>query len=213
MRGWSDDAGRVAQRRRTRKAILGAAMDLIAEGTTPSIADIAARADVSRRTIYMYFRSLDHLLVDATMGALTEGAIGSLYDSSELGDDVVARVDALARALVRMQDAESERLGRTLMRLTVETPADREPAASPRRGYRRVEWIEAALAPLRPRLDDERFQRLVSAIAMVIGWEAMLVLRDIRGLDRDEEEEVSSWAARALVKAALEDLESVSPPG
>ena len=41
---------------------------------------------------------------------------------------------------------------------------------------------------------------------MVVGWEAMLVLRDLRGLDQREEEDVSSWAARALVKATLDEL-------
>jgi AcrR family transcriptional regulator len=207
-----DEHGRVAQRRRTRKAIIQAAIELLAEGETPSIADVAARAEVSKRTIYMYFRSLDHLLTDATVGALTQATIGSLFEADEGGDDVVARVDALARAVVRQQDEESERLGRTLIRLTVESPADDQGTTSPRRGYRRVEWIEQALAPLRARVDEERFERLVSALAMVIGWEAMLVLRDIRGLDRVEEEAVSSWAARVLVKATLDELEEEAPP-
>ena len=46
---------RPAQRRRTRKAIVDAAMTLIAQGKTPSVADVAAAADVSRRTVYLYF--------------------------------------------------------------------------------------------------------------------------------------------------------------
>ena len=211
MRQPGDEHGRVAQRRRTRKAIIQAALDLLAQGETPSIADVAARADVSKRTIYMYFRSIDHLLVDATMGALTASTIDSLFETGESGDDVEARVDALVRAVVRQQDEEFERLGRTLIRLTVESPPD-DRAASPRRGYRRVEWIEQALAPLRVRVDEARFERLVSALALVIGWEAMLVLRDIRGLDRDEEEAVSSWAARALVRATLEELDAGNQP-
>jgi AcrR family transcriptional regulator len=44
-------AEREAQRRRTRKAIVDAAMRLIARGTTPSVNDVAAEADVSRRTV------------------------------------------------------------------------------------------------------------------------------------------------------------------
>jgi hypothetical protein len=52
---------------------------------------------------------------------------------------------------------------------------------------------------------------LTSALAIVVGWEAMLVLRDLRGLDQREEEEVSSWAARALVWAALEELYAEVP--
>jgi hypothetical protein len=156
----------------------------------------------------MYFPTLDQLLIDAALGAVHQAAVdGAVESSARDDDDVEARVEAMARALVRERDAETERLGRTLIRLTVESPGDAGPPGSPRRGYRRVEWIEKALAPLRGRLDDARRERLISALAMVVGWEAMLVLRDLRGLDQHEEEEVSSWAARALVRATLDELD------
>jgi hypothetical protein len=67
----------------------------------------------------------------------------------------------------------------------------------PRRGYRRIAWIERAIEPLRDQLDEAGFQRLVSALAMVIGWEALIVLQDLRGLSPDDQADVSSWAARA----------------
>jgi hypothetical protein len=70
-----------------------------------------------------------------------------------------------------------------------------------------VEWIERALAPARGRLGKRRFERLVSALAMVIGWEALIVARDVRGLSQKEAEDASAWAARALVHAALEATE------
>src|ERR1700760_3986849 len=63
--------GRAAQRRRTRAAIVAATARLLGAGADPSMADIAAAADVSRRTIYTYFSTLDHLLLDATLGALS----------------------------------------------------------------------------------------------------------------------------------------------
>src|SRR5262245_6868239 len=64
-------SGRAAQRRRTRNAIVSATRELIAAGKTPSIDDIAAAADVSRRTIYMYFPTVDQLVLDATAGLLS----------------------------------------------------------------------------------------------------------------------------------------------
>jgi hypothetical protein len=94
-------------------------------------------------------------------------------------------------------------LGRSLIRLTVDTPA--ENTGQPKRGYRRIDWIETAIAPLRSSLDDAGFERLVSALAMVIGWEALIVLQDLRGLTPDEQTEVSTWAAHALIRAALQD--------
>ena len=196
------DHQRTAQRRRTRKAIVQAAMDLLARKSAPSIADIATAADVSRRTVYMYFPTVEHLLTDAALGLVTQATFDRIGDPSTSTGDVEARVDALVRAVQRAS-SETERLGRTIIRLTVDAPAG---AGAPRRGYRRVEWIESALAPLRGRLDAPRFERLVSALAMVIGWEALLVQQDIRGLSPADAEEVSAWAARALVRATLGEL-------
>jgi hypothetical protein len=38
---------------------------------------------------------------------------------------------------------------------------------------------------------------------MVIGWEARIVLQDIRGLPPGQQGDVSLWAARALIAAAV----------
>ena len=94
-------------------------------------------------------------------------------------------------------------LGRKILRLTVDAP----PAVDgTRRGYRRVEWIERAVEPLRPRLTDEQHARLVSTLAVVLGWEAMIVLRDVRGLDAAQEEAAMRFAARALVDAMIREI-------
>ncbi|HUB98410.1 MAG TPA: TetR family transcriptional regulator [Solirubrobacterales bacterium] len=193
--------GRPGQRRRTRRAIVEAAMELVANGATPSVAEVAAAADVSRRTVYSYFPSLDQLMVDATLGLVSGAETAAVLDELD-GEPAERRVEALAREIQAM-DPEAERLGRKLIALTIEGegPGD----GTPRRGFRRVEWIERALEPLRERLDDERFERLVSGLALVIGFEALVVERDVRGLTSAEAAETSAWAARALVAAALAD--------
>jgi AcrR family transcriptional regulator len=197
--------GREAQKRRTRNAIVAATRELVASGRTPSIEEIAVAADVSRRTIYMHFPTLDQLLLDAASGLLAETAVdGRLAASEERGDDALARTDALARGLVEVAPSAMP-LGRKLIALTVDAPSE---SGSTRRGYRRTSWVERALSPAREQLSPERYERLVSALCVVLGWEAMVVLRDIRGLDADEEEQTLRWAARALVQAALEEERS-----
>jgi len=57
------DTGRPGQRRRTRKAIVEATVELLERGVTPTVSEIASAADVSRRTVYMYFPKLEHLLL------------------------------------------------------------------------------------------------------------------------------------------------------
>jgi AcrR family transcriptional regulator len=172
-----------------------AASELIAEGDSPSMAKIADRADVSRRTVYLYFPTLEHLLADAAL----EASRATVEPQFEERGDVEERVESLVRA-VQQGFAETEALGRTIIRLTVGAGTSRP--GVPRRGYRRVEWIERALEPLRETLPPERFERLVSALTLLIGWESMIVLQDTRGLTAEEAEEVCVWAARALLAAS-----------
>jgi AcrR family transcriptional regulator len=187
--------GRVAQRRRTRRAIVDAATRLLAEGGTPTVDEVAAAADVSRRTVYLHFPTYDQLLLDATLGALSAAENGERAWAAD--DDAPTRVDALTRAMLG-QAEETLPLGRQMLRLTVDAPADED---RPRRGYRRVQWIEAALEPIRAELTDEQHERLVSALAIMLGFESMVVMRDVRGADAATEERVITWAVRALVDA------------
>jgi AcrR family transcriptional regulator len=181
-------------------------MALLSRGGTPSVEDVAAAADVSRRTVYLYFPTFDQLLIDATVGALSQTSVDRAIDAGRAddeGDDVPERVERMVRALHGVTP-EVERLGRSLIRLTVDTPAsDRRDV--PRRGYRRVEWIESALSPWRTRLSPARWRRLVNALAMVVGWEALIVQRDVCGLSAAEGEELSVWTAQAILRAALQE--------
>jgi hypothetical protein len=40
---------------------------------------------------------------------------------------------------------------------------------------------------------------------MVVGWEALIVLQDLRGLTPNEQLDTSLWAARALIRATLDE--------
>jgi AcrR family transcriptional regulator len=188
--------GRAAQRRRTRKAIVEATSRLLGEGADPSVSDIAAAADVSRRTIYTYFPTLDQLLLDAAVGAMASTVDASL---DAAGQDPRSRITTMITVLAD-EMGRTLPLGRTLIRLTVDAPAGN---SGPKRGYRRVAWIEKALEPARPRLEPRRFEQLVSALSVIIGWEAFIVLSDIRGLDTAQARQIITDTALAVIDAAL----------
>jgi AcrR family transcriptional regulator len=200
-------AARPAQRRRTRKAIVDATIALLARGETPSVTDVAAAADVSRRTVYMYFPTFDQLLIDATLGALSQASVDRAIDAASDSDHVDDRVERMVRALHHVSP-DAERLGRALIRLTVDGATQTPGEEAPRRGYRRVEWIESALSPLRERIGPARWRRLVAALAMVVGFEALIVQRDVCGLSASEGEELSVWAARVFLHASLQEVRS-----
>lgn len=205
-RGTAGTRDRSAQKRRTRRAILAAAVELMQRGETPTAGSVAAVAEVSRRTVYHYFPTQERLLTEAAM----EGVRAEVEQALALADadDVWARLDVLVAEGLRSSLAREVEL-RTIIRLTVEQrlaeTRGAQPREAPLRGGRRVEWIETALAPVREQLGEARFERLVSALAIVVGIDALLVLRDIRGLDPDEVATVSRWAARALLRASLEE--------
>lgn len=193
---------RVQQKSRTRSALLSAAVALVAAGGAPSVAEVADAARVSRRTAYRYFPTQEQLLVEASLegvrGIISEAIEGNARGARDSGD-VEARLDRVVHAMQKSA-AENEQLLRSMIRLTVGTPPD---PARLKRGYRRIEWIAQALAPSKKALGTRRYERLVSALALCMGIEALIVLRDLRGLSEESAEDVSRWAARTLLRESL----------
>jgi len=70
------------------------------------------------------------------------------------------------------------------------------------RGERRLHWIEQALEPIAGAVDERSRRRLANALALCVGAEAFVVLRDLCGLEPAEAEETLRWAALALLSAA-----------
>lgn len=190
--------GRDSQKRRTRKALVEAAGRLIAEGRRPSIAEVADAAEISRRTAYRYFPSAEQLSVEAALEATRQNMELSI-EAGRIDEPVADRVSRLVDALSRMT-LENEALLRQMIRFTI----DRDPIEPgvPPRPSRRLEYVERALTPLRGALDQDELDRLTHALAVVIGIESTIVLRDICGLDHAEILRVQHWAARALVASA-----------
>ena len=190
---------RVNQKRRTRTALVDAAQRLLAHGNTPSVAEVADEALVSRATAYRYFPSQEYLLLDVVLHRSLDDLDRTMTAAAGDGD-AAERVDRLVRA-VHDEVAANETAFRSLARLSLERTSGEEPTVAGIRGERRLRWIDEALAPLRPELDETERRRLASALALCLGAEAFVVLHDLCGLDDAEAEDTLRWAARALVAA------------
>jgi len=197
--------GRPAQRRRTRSALLAAAVQLVRDGhALPTVAEVAAVADVSRRTAYRYFPTAEQLATEAVLETLGPHLDPAVLDTQRRAG-VPARVEATVR---RMQESavEHERLLRTMIRLTVDRlPPPRGERHAASRGSRRVRWLAEAVAPMRRQLDAASYERLLSALSLCVGAEALIVLRDIRGMSTSAAIELSVWTAQAILRAAIND--------
>ena len=62
-----DSSGRVNQKRRTRTAIIAAAQAIVERGETPTVAQAANDALVSRTTAYRYFPTQESLLLELSI--------------------------------------------------------------------------------------------------------------------------------------------------
>ena len=119
-----------------------------------------------------------------------------------------ALIDALQKRII-----DKESAFRTMLRLSLEQSPEEEgeqdggkSAPSRLRGGGRVRWIEKALAPVQGRLEEPDFRRLVAALSLCMGIEALVVLREVCALESSEAEEVLRWAARTLLRSSLAEV-------
>jgi AcrR family transcriptional regulator len=195
--------GRTRQKARTRRALVEAARELLAQGVTPTVEQAADAAGVSRTTAYRYFPN-QRALVVATFPQI---AVSSLLPE-HAPQDPEARLAAAAKALGRLV-VEHEPELRAQLRLSLEPDGNGDDGGAhrnlPFRTGQSIVWVEEALAPLHGKLPEPRFRRLVLAIRTAVGIEALVWLTDIAGLSRDEAVELMCWSAQALLRIALEE--------
>ncbi|HEY5712650.1 MAG TPA: helix-turn-helix domain-containing protein [Allosphingosinicella sp.] len=191
---------RTNQALRTRRALLDAASRLMKQGRRPTFEEVAEEALVSRATAYRYFTGVEPLLVEAALDLAMPGPAMFDGDASQDPVDRLLRADAAVQAMIRANDAAL----RTMLIHSLQAELDVAAGGPPARQNRRMPLILAALAPLRDRLDPERFERLAHALAVVIGTESTMAFKDVLRLDDGEADETRRWMIQALVAAATD---------
>ena len=199
------DSGRSRQKQRTRVAILEAAARLLERGERPRLAAAAEEAQISRATVYRYFRSEDALVTEATLAHKFlpfEEILARPAGEATEAPDLAAQAHRYLYGYAR--DHESE--FRAFLRATLDLWLDSggEMAESPRAG-RRIKLFETALEGVRDQIRPETYDRLCLVLPVLSGVEALVVTRDICGRDANDGLEAIEWAVRTLVDAALKE--------
>jgi len=197
--------GRINQKRRTRRALLDAAVQLIQAGHAPAIAQVAEAALVSTATAYRYFPNTHALVLEVAnrdAAQRIDTVVAALPDDPEQG------IDVLVGAIAGFQ-LENEALWRGVLKARLQRCHTRAEALEhesiPVRGGCQLHAVRAALAPLSESLGPLRYRRLVMATMVVCGTEAMVAARDACALDPREAREVIQWAARAMLRSAIHE--------
>lgn len=196
------------QRSRTRAAIIEAATALMREGRPPTVTEAAERALVSRATAYRYFPTQESLLLDvANVEALVKPVeeLVASFPTEDPAQRLAALVGTFTQAML-----SDETLIRTGVRVYMDTwlANQRDGSHIPVRAGRRMRYIDEVLRPLGERLGEPGRKRLRSALAVILGTEAVIAMKDSAGLDDDEEIVATlEWAAGALLHMALHDFD------
>lgn len=187
------ETGRVAQKRRTRSAIVEAAVELTLSDERISLTAIARRAGVSQATMYRHFPDL----------AAVQLAVAERVWRAP--DDVMAPLQEVHDPVVRVRHAADYLLG-TMLRFQGSVRAViglslAEPDKLGRRPDLRMALIGEALAPAP--LDPASRTLLTEQLAVVVGPEALFVLIDVVGLEAEAAIQRLLDLTETVVRSAL----------
>jgi AcrR family transcriptional regulator len=185
--------GRERQKNRTRRALVAAAAELVREGASPTVAEVAEAAEISRATAYRYFPTQEMLLAEVALWGLIDPIL------PDADGNALAAPEAVARLVRRVGEwsYDNEAALRNLLRISL------DPSSGVSRPGHRVGWITDVLAPVRDRLDDDAYGKLAASLALLIGIDPVVVMTDIAQVSREQALDALEWSARALVAAAL----------
>lgn len=202
--------GRVNQKARTREAILVAATELLREGRSVTVPDAAGRARVSPATAYRYFSSAEDLAEEAAL-EMVQGVVASDATSEAIeaaGSDVHSRLEALIRSMGWTMITDQMPFRRAAMAGLARWVAQQQDPPDQRtlvRMGRRDKSTRLVLEPIKPLLDEAEYGRLVSALNVGWGTEAMISLTDINRLEPEAALEVMLATCRWILDGAMRD--------
>jgi len=188
-------------RARTQRLMLQTATELMQQGHTPSVNEVAEEAGVSRATAYRYFPSqlaLVQSVVNEVLGPITNWQ--PTYEGAE-----ERLTDLLTHSLPLIDEFEAT--FRAALKLYLEQWANSQHSADGtaekfKRGHR-LKMLNDAVSPLKGVLGDAELERLIGGLSALFGIETIVVLKDINGMDSSHTRNTIIWAAQALVRQAI----------
>jgi AcrR family transcriptional regulator len=179
---------------------------MMRDGVTPTVTSAAEAARVSRPTAYRYFPSAESLLTEIQDVTPSTEPVEELLRDMD-GNDAHQRLSNLLDSFNPIV-VENEGLYRAALRQYLDTWFAARKAGQEQpdvRFGRRMRWLDRALEPLKESLPPKQFRRLLNALALTLGADSLVIMKDACGLDNDEALEVLTWTAMAILDRALKE--------
>ncbi|NNC49910.1 MAG: TetR/AcrR family transcriptional regulator [Flaviramulus sp.] len=189
------DSGRKNQKHKTRSKILLVAQRLLAKGIGLTLEDIAKEADLSRATIYRYYSNVDVLAAEAVIDIHTKSPEDVFNEVKDLNlKEVLMAIQAYFNDLAFTNEAAFRKY------LSIAIVSDQ---ATNKRGARRIKTMELALANKKTPIDNSEIEKLKNIATVLMGIEALIVSKDVCGLNEQQSKETLKWGLEMLLKGVL----------
>lgn len=192
-------SGRSKQKLHTRDKILNAANKLINEKGEFTLEEVAVAAELSRATVYRYYSNIDILSAEAVLDMNTKSGETIL---KELKSN-----DLLSQCL-EIQDYYNNLalLNETAFRKFLSIILTNANEVEYSRGGRRVETLKSSLQNLNINYPPKQITNLINAASVFMGIEALIVTKDVCGLDNESSISTLRWGLEMMIKGFIKEV-------
>ncbi|CAI2040437.1 Uncharacterised protein [Serratia fonticola] len=194
-------------RRRTLERLTSAALKLYQEQKFPSPEEITREAEYAKVTLKSYFSTHSEFVEYVVKQVINS------FDKPAMDNTAEENVEKLLtwgfgeldthEALMR----DAMRISQQRWQASVSSNSESEEIGSLKKSNRKAALSEA-LSPLEDQLPEETRQKLVMLMSLLYGTEALTVLKDSFGLNKDEITNLTVWGTKLMLRQALAENEN-----
>lgn len=191
-------------RRRTLERLTSAALKLYQEQKFPTPEEITREAEYAKVTLKSYFSTHNEFVEYVVKQVINS------FDKPPMNSNAEENVEKLLTWGFGELDS-NEALMRDAMRISqqrwqesVSGDPENKEGVSLKKSNRKMALSEA-LSPLEGLLPGETIKKLVMLISALYGTEALTVMKDSFGLNKDEITDLTIWGAKLMLRQALEE--------
>lgn len=186
--------GRVKQKLKTRGAILAAAKRLMKKSQKITLEDVANEADISRATIYRYFSNIDLLVMEASLDIQHASAEEIQHETNQFS--LVDRILYIQEHYNTLAQKNEKSFRRYLSAALSASISKKKKV----RGARRVASLKKSLEPFKSRMSKDEYEKLIHIASVLMGIDALIVTKDVCGLDNEQSSELLKWGIEMILK-------------